>query len=207
MLKKFALITVLFTLSHAAHAIQNGFSLSLTAGTIDFEDDSSNLEADADVQSFFLGYSLATMSERVFSYRLQAGLEFAAVELTRISAPGFGAADIDFDIDSLLVGVTNTFAFRVTPHQDTGAMFWLGPSVSLSAGTFEDEDNDDGSVVLFGIGPSLGLDIASSGGVTSSIELSYRLSFGEYDYDDDQFSDIDAEQEELQLRFSMLFGK
>ncbi len=109
-----------------------------------------DFEIDVDIENRGFGFVMDTApaQDRVFNYRLNAGIEKFEVDL---EGPELSLAGVILE---------NTFGFRVFRSPDGLVRVWLGPRirVGLYAGDIEWQyfKDDDVIAATFGVGPVLG---------------------------------------------------
>jgi hypothetical protein len=126
------------------------------------------IKADGDLRHFGIGFVLDTApaQDRLFSYRLNVGLE----EFN---------ADLDDLGDALKLGgvsVNNTFGFQIFRSADV--RLWAGPHVvtGFYGGALKELDFVDVALVEFGAGGSFGADFAAGERLSFSIVTGFTFS-------------------------------
>ncbi len=188
-----ALLLLIFSVflvsSRSASALGLGGYLSAQQGSADdweIEDVlfSGDIESDGDLDAFGVGFVLDTApaQDRIFSYRLNVGLERLDVDLDR-----FGDTA---ELRGLVID--NTFGFQVFYSEP--ARLWIGPRlrVGLYGGEFEVVDDADLAIFQLGLGVAFGANFNVGGRLIIGVTTGYSYSGFVGEVDDAFFDDNDV---------------
>ncbi|PLX79222.1 MAG: hypothetical protein C0616_11900 [Desulfuromonas sp.] len=186
-MKKVCFIVALTTfcvllMTQASFAVGFGFFGEYEAGDGDFEFDFSD-EFDVDSKVYSLGFSFDTdpVSEKVFSYRLNAG--YSNLELEDDES-------VTLELDGFIVD--NTFCFGLVRSPNT--KIWLGPQIRVGyySGDSDDlyyddihfGDDIDIELVAFAVAATVGANFKGAGNSSFTMNIGVRVSgfAGEVEY-------------------------
>ncbi len=184
------LLTLLVSLfvSQFSNAAQLGFSL----GTADGDGDVSvpgfaNSDIDVSItQASFVLNACEICS--VFNYRLNVGYMVGDVDY------GFSTSD-----DIIGLNVSNTFGFKLVNCNNF--KLWLGASIFSSLIVVDGDVSDQDGSLMYGIGPTVGMDFGVGNDSAIGIELSLRDLHAEIDGDIIEDYDFD----DLLIQVSFMF--
>lgn len=193
---------IMFSFSGSSIAVDFGMYVHAGSGSGETEydfDDYGDEEYDNDINAGSIGFQMETnslgKSDRVFSYRLQAGFESRNLDLE------YAGVDLNADLKLYGISVNNTFAFG--GNVSDKVRLWAGPQILVGLFTAQADGSDFGYYeddydmdigILVGVGVAGGANFALGDNAVLTTTIGLRATgiagFNDYwDWDDDEEED------------------